>query len=247
VSGVKRTYLFVLPFAVAGLLAGCSTDAPSTPSTVTETVTSIPSDIFSPTPSPSQTWNPPWMPTIETVEPRPGSDCFNNGQYPSTWDKGVDEPNSRDFPVGADLTNMHALSTHPIVAVDKMSGLCFDTVVFTIDNTQGEPWDSTRRMWFHAEYVDQVTADGSGFPVDVAGNAFLQLSIGAPAVDWIADKDYTNDADSSYYTLRQVRSAIQHEGQMAFGVGLNAKVKFAVEYGDVTDQATQVVLRVAHE
>jgi hypothetical protein len=95
---------------------------------------------------------------------------------------------------------------------------CFDRVVVQVDGPAGG---------WHAAYVDQVTADGSGAVVPTPGGARIQLivrhpwyggpAVGAPVADVVG-----------YDTLRSVVYAGSFEGQTTLGVGTRARLPFRV-------------------
>jgi hypothetical protein len=76
---------------------------------------------------------------------------------------------------------------------------CYDRLVLDID---GPP------AGYNVRYVDQVTADGSGFPVVVPGGARLQVI--------------------ARHTFRSVVYAGSFEGQTTYGLGVRSRVPFRV-------------------
>jgi hypothetical protein len=90
----------------------------------------------------------------------------------------------------------------------------FDRLVFEFSG--GLP-EFTRTRW-----VDQVIEDGSGFPVRVAGNAFLQVSM-------FSVRAHTSTGDTTYgperraYDLPNIATVVNSgdfEATVSFGVGL---------------------------
>ena len=111
---------------------------------------------------------------------------------------------------------------------------CYDRVVIDID---GPP------AGYHVEYVDTVTADGSGFPVNTPGGAKLQLVARHPSYAPIPlGTPLANVA--GYTTLRSVVYAGSFEGQTTYGVGTRARLPFRVF--TIPGGHGRIVLDVAH-
>ena len=111
---------------------------------------------------------------------------------------------------------------------------CFDRLV--IDHRG-------RATGYDVRYVTQVTQDGSGFPVPVAGGARLQV------VDRAA-RDVTPPAMpdvTGFTTFRQVAWAGSFEGQSTIGLGVRARLPFRVfTINDTTTGTSRLVIDVAH-
>lgn len=96
---------------------------------------------------------------------------------------------------------------------------------------------------YDVRYVSQVTADGSGFPVAVAGGAKLQVVVRAaswsrPAMPSVA----------GYTTFRQVAWAGSFEGQTTLGLGVRARLPHRViTLYDASTNTTRIVVDVAHQ
>lgn len=96
---------------------------------------------------------------------------------------------------------------------------------------------------YDVRYVSQVTQDGSGFPVPVAGGARLQV------VDRAAR--YTTPPAmpnvTGYTTFRQVKWAGSFEGQSTVGLGVRARLPFRVfTLNDTATGTSRLVIDVAH-
>jgi len=92
-------------------------------------------------------------------------------------------------------------------------------------------------------YVSQVTQDGSGFPVAVAGGAKLQVITRAGATARPAMPNV-----SGFATFRQVVWAGSFEGQSTVGLGVRARLPFrAFTLNDTATGTSQLVIDVAHQ
>lgn len=107
---------------------------------------------------------------------------------------------------------------------------CFDRLVVDID---GPP------AGYRAEYVDEVTQDGSGFVVPTPGGARIQFvvrhpSFSIPQLPSVA----------GFSTFRSVTYAGSFEGQTTLGVGVRARLPFRVF--TIPGGHGRIVLDVAH-
>lgn len=93
---------------------------------------------------------------------------------------------------------------------------------------------------YSVEYVDVVTAPGSGFPVETPGGARLQVEIHHPSYGAL-DTDVTG-----FDTLRSIRWAGSFEGRTTFGVGTRARLPFRVFTLPARGDGGRIVLDVAH-
>ena len=97
-----------------------------------------------------------------------------------------------------------------------------------------------------------MTQDGSGAPVPLAGGAFLQVVVHAPAYDANGNLTYdpANDARivnvRGFRTFRQVANAGSFEGQTTFGLGVRARLPFRVFLLAGPGAGSRVVIDVAH-
>lgn len=95
---------------------------------------------------------------------------------------------------------------------------CFDRVVVDID---GPP------AGFNVQYVQEVTADGSGAVVPTPGGAKLQVVVRHPS--FAPTPLGTSQANvGGFQTLRSVVYAGSFEGQTTYGVGTRARLPFRV-------------------
>ena len=98
-----------------------------------------------------------------------------------------------------------------------------------------------------ASYVDQIVADGSGQPISLDGNAFLQVTLsGAAAHDDAGKSTYTGPDMIDTPDLQNVAAvtlAGDFEGQVTLGLGLNTKTHYKVFALSVP---TRIVIDVGH-
>ena len=120
---------------------------------------------------------------------------------------------------------------------------CFDRLVIDLNGPVGG---------HTVRYVPQVVQDGSGFPVPLRGQAFLQITANAPAYDDGGNATY-NPADknelsnvSGYQTFRQVAWAGSFEGYSSLGLGVRARLPFRVFTLAGPDAGSRLVIDVAH-
>lgn len=135
---------------------------------------------------------------------------------------------------GSLLKENPALGTGEVDNLRTGQHKCFDRVVVDID---GPP------AGYRVEYVDQVTADGSGAVVPTPGGARLQFVVHhnnfhGPAVG-------TKVANvKGYRTLRSVTYAGSFEGYTTYGVGVRARLPFRVF--TIPGGHGRIVLDIAH-
>lgn len=129
-----------------------------------------------------------------------------------------------------------SLSSGKITEVRTGQHECFDRIVFDIN--------SNEKVSYRAEYVPVVTSDGSGLPVEVAGDAAIQLVIDAWAVD---PKPSDFKPDSPWKSLYEVKNAGSFEGLTTFGIGVKAEKPFDIYHLAGKDKTSmRIVLDIAH-
>lgn len=136
-----------------------------------------------------------------------------------------------------------AMSQAKVTGVRTGQHYCFDRLVVDLN---GPVAGSTVR------YVPQVVQDGSGLPVPLRGQAFLQLTVNAPAYDdggkptfTPGNKDEVSDVNG-YQTFKQVAWAGSFEGYTTLGVGVRARLPFRVFAVSGPDAGSRLVIDVAH-
>jgi len=120
---------------------------------------------------------------------------------------------------------------------------CFDRLVIDLNGAvEG----------YTVRYVPQVTQDGSGLPIPLRGQAFLEVTVNAPAYDDRGEPTY-NPANQNeltdvngYQTFRQVAWAGSFEGYSSLGLGVRARLPFRVFTLAGPETGSRLVIDVAH-
>lgn len=119
---------------------------------------------------------------------------------------------------------------------------CFDRLVIDLNGPVAG---------YTVRYVPQVTQDGSGFPVPLRGQAFLQVTVNAPA--YVNGNATYKPAEpnelsnvSGYQTFRQVAWAGSFEGYSSLGLGVRARLPFRVFTLEGPAAGSRLVIDVAH-
>jgi hypothetical protein len=230
-------FLFAAVCALFMLLAGCSLNDYSPGPGVTITPTTL-TPVTTPTATATVTVTAPPRPmwpteTFKTKNPATAQGCIDNGLNADDWDT-VD-----DFGSGA-------MSDGPIFDVSASPGPCYDTIVFNV-HTLGD-------TGFTARYVDVVSDGGQGAPIQgFKGSAYIQLTVNAPLETdesgTVVDPErYSLPDPVGFETLRELRNVPDYEGYSSFGIGVDHKVPFAVEYEIGGSSGTgKVIVYLAHE
>jgi hypothetical protein len=136
-----------------------------------------------------------------------------------------------------------AMSQAKVIDVRTGQHYCFDRLV--VDLNGPAPGYTVR-------YVPQVVQDGSGLPIPLRGQAFIQVTVNAPAYD-DAGKPTYNPADKNelanvtgYQTFRQVAWAGSFEGYSSLGLGVRARLPFRVFTLPGPGTGSRLVVDVAH-
>jgi hypothetical protein len=122
---------------------------------------------------------------------------------------------------------------------------CYDRLV--VDMAGGPAPD-----WYHVQYVTTVHQQGSGFPVPLAGGAFLNVIVGSAAHDADYNPTYSpaNPMQAvdvtGFSTFRQVAFLGTFEGQTQFGMGVRARLPFRVFTLAGPGSGARLVIDVAH-
>jgi hypothetical protein len=135
-----------------------------------------------------------------------------------------------------------AMSQAKVTNVRTGQHYCFDRLVIDLNGPVAG---------YTVRYVPQVTQDGSGFPVPLRGQAFLQVTVNAPAYvngDATYEPADPNELSnvSGYQTFRQVAWAGSFEGYSSLGLGVRARLPFRVFTLEGPDAGSRLVIDVAH-
>lgn len=130
-----------------------------------------------------------------------------------------------------------AMGTGEVDAVRVGRHVCWDRVVIDVDGPVGG---------YRAEYVEQVTADGSGAVVPTPGGARLQFVVHHPAYSLGVGVGQPVASVAGFSTLRSVVHAGSFEGMTTFGVGTRARLPFRVFTLPGPGGHARIVLDVAH-
>ena len=130
---------------------------------------------------------------------------------------------------------------------------CYDRVVLDVNG----PAD----VGYSVRYVPVVTADGSGEPMPVAGNAALAVVVHVPPLGFddgghqpgrtlaeTGDHLYSPDQLTGWRSLRAVRYVGFFEGQTTLAIGVRETLPFRVssQLGR-TDDIRRIVIDLAHD
>ncbi|WP_211882772.1 AMIN-like domain-containing (lipo)protein [Pseudarthrobacter albicanus] len=136
-----------------------------------------------------------------------------------------------------------AMSQAKVVNVRTGQHYCFDRLVIDLNGAVAG---------YTVGYVKEVGQDGSGAPIPLRGQAFLHVTVNAPAYDDSGKPTY-NPADKNelstvtgYQTFRQVAWAGSFEGYTSLGLGVRARLPFRVFTLAGPDTGTRLVIDVAH-
>lgn len=136
-----------------------------------------------------------------------------------------------------------AMSQAKVTNVRTGQHYCFDRIVMDLNGPVGG---------YTVRYVPQVAQDGSGLPISLRGQAFLQITVNAPAYDDAGQPTYTpgtKDEVSNvggYQTFRQVAWAGSFEGYTSLGLGVRARLPFRVFTLPGPGTGSRLVIDVAH-
>jgi hypothetical protein len=120
---------------------------------------------------------------------------------------------------------------------------CFDRLVIDLNGPVAG---------YTIRYVPEVVQDGSGLPIPLRGQAFLQITVNAPAYDDAGKSTYNPPNKSEltdvtgYQTFRQVAWAGSFEGYSSLGQGVRARLPFRVQTLPGPGTVSRLVVDVAH-
>jgi hypothetical protein len=139
-----------------------------------------------------------------------------------------------------------AATLGPITNVRAGQHDCWDRLVIDLNAPNGT-------AGYDVRYVDQVTRDGSGEPVPLAGGAFLQIVVFAPDYDVNTGAPVYQPADpnhlvdvTGFQTFRQVAHAGSFEAVTTIGLGVRARLPFRVFSLAGPGDGSRLVIDVAH-
>jgi len=136
-----------------------------------------------------------------------------------------------------------AMSKAKVVNVRTGQHYCFDRLVIELNGPVAG---------YTIRYVPQVVQDGSGVPIPLEGQAFIQLTVNAPAYDDAGNPTYNpvNKSEltdvAGYQTFRQVAWAGSFEGYSSLGLGVRARLPFRVQTLSGPGAGSRLVVDVAH-
>ena len=227
---MSRTATFavvVLAITVAGCGGSESTAEGGTESSPTQAPTAAPTTTPTPTPTPA--------PTPEGTASEPTT-------------AGAEEPAEADLPAPAtEPTESDGFPTTmgegPVFldSVELGDHEGYERVVFTFDGAEALP------SW-RVEYVDEVRQSGSGNPVEVAGSAYLNVTLsGATGVDLSGEQpeevytgpDRLSGSDAALSAVQEVVEAGDFEATMSWAIGVDEQRPFRAF--TLTDPARLVV------
>jgi hypothetical protein len=131
-------------------------------------------------------------------------------------------------------------SVPPVAIFFSIRYACHDTydrVVFDFrDNLPG----------YRVEYVEQITQDGTGEPVEIDGSAFLNVRFNtAQAHDDSGNSTYTGPREITpgLESISEMEMAGDFEGYVTWGLGLPEELDFRVS---TLEDPNRVVIDIAH-
>jgi hypothetical protein len=123
---------------------------------------------------------------------------------------------------------------------------CYDRLVLDLNAPNAS-------AGYVVKYVSEVTEDGSGDPVPLAGRAFLQVTVFAPDYDVFTGQPIYQPANPShlvnvtgFQTFRQVAHAGSFEAVTTIGLGVRARLPFRVFTLAGPGNGSRLVIDVAH-
>jgi hypothetical protein len=153
-------------------------------------------------------------------------------------EEGTDD--APDFPANTDADTAEASAGAAVTVSDIRIGAHdgFDRVVFEVGGTGTPGWD--------VRYVDAASSQGSGDPVDVAGDAVLQVTLtgaGYPYATGVEEYAGPSLTGSGTSVVTEVVWDATFEGTSVAFVGAGAENPFRVY---ALENPSRVVLEVAH-
>ena len=164
------------------------------------------------------------------------------GASPASGDTDDDGTDAPPFPANADPDTAEASADAQVTLTDIRIGRQdgFDRVVFEVEGTGTPGWN--------VRYVADATSQGRGEPIEVAGDAVLQVTLtgaGLPGDTGVDQWEGPNPLSvAGTETVTEVVFDSTFEGETVAFVGTTAEVPFRVY---LLESPTRVVLEVADE
>jgi hypothetical protein len=144
---------------------------------------------------------------------------------------------------GSKAKAVETMSAAAVTNIRTGQHYCFDRMVIDLKGDVAG---------YKARYVHTVAQDGSGNPVPLRGQAFLQVTVTAPSYDDNGKATYSpaNQAELSnvngYQTFRQLAWAGSFEGYTTIGLGVRARLPYRVFTLDGPGSGSRLIVDVAH-
>jgi hypothetical protein len=154
---------------------------------------------------------------------------------------GDGDGDAQPFPANTDPDTAEVAAGTQITVRDIRTGRHegFDRVVFEVDGSGSPGWD--------VRYIDQPSSQGKGDPVEVDGEAVLQVTITGAGLPFDTGVDEWSGPDplpgQGTAVVTEVVWDATYEGTSVAFVGTTARAPFRVH---LLEQPTRVVLEVAH-
>ena len=229
---MRAFMIFCISFAVLAAGTACGGEAQPTPPPESSGITSA---------APTATSIPPHIPI---PAPAVGAGTAPGSARPAAC------PGTAGWGAGTQEATGSTTDALYLVRADRLD--CYDRVEFSVNG----PGDTG----FSVRYVLAVTADPSGKPLPVPGNALLQVVIRAPeqgadgsghqpgkVLAQSGDYLYSPAQLTGWPTVRAVRFAGSFEGQCTFALGVRDRLPFrAFTVLDTVNQVRRIVVDIAH-
>lgn len=169
------------------------------------------------------------------------------------WSKAAKHAGPAYAPEGQVLVNVRG------VGINIVKGPDFDRLVFVTKRPKAD--GKAGAIGFHAQYVAEVLAQGSGEPLTLKGKYKLEVNLGVPAHDENYVPTYPGTYDQPLVTVakdgkivpvtagKRIKHTVwgaTYEGITQVGLGLNKKCPFRVLVLRASKQEVRVAVDVKH-